>query len=78
MNLIEGRENIVSELDFCNCSHPHRGEPNPEGCDSLFAERSVEDSWGSELLVQVQGASEDSSELHVLPEEQGPIETLKA
>ena len=42
--LVKGREYVVCELDFGNGGVTHDGETNAKARNTLFCQRSVEDS----------------------------------
>ena len=52
-NLIEGWEDVVSELDLGDSCLSNTRQPNSEASNTLLAKRAVEDSVGSVLFVEV-------------------------
>lgn len=64
-NLVEGGENVISELDFSNGTMTAEGHSDGKAYDALLAKGSVKDSVGAVFLVETERASEDSSELDV-------------
>jgi len=67
-NLIERREDVVSELNLRNRSPSHRSISNSKPGNALLAERCVEDTLIPKLLAQANRTPEDSTECHVLSE----------
>ena len=64
-NLIEGREDVVGKLDLCNGGVANRCKADRKPGNSLFTERSVEDSVIAVLLVQVLGTTENSAKFDI-------------
>lgn len=67
-NLIESRENVISELHLSDGSCAGGCEADSKTTDTLLGERSVENSVSAVFLVETHRAAEDTSKLDVLTE----------
>ena len=67
-DLIEGGENVVTKLNFSYAGVASDSCPDGEAKDSLFGEGGIEHSVCAVALIEAHGATEDSSELYILPE----------
>lgn len=67
-DLIESREDVVSELNLSNSVVPCSSQSYCEPSNSLFTYWSIENSIDSVLFNQPTGASENSTEFYILPE----------
>lgn len=72
-NLVESREDVVSELHLSNRGSSRGRGTNCKSSDTLFGERSVEDSISAVFLVQAHGAAEDSTELDIFAEDKSAV-----
>mmetsp|Transcript_126980 Transcript_126980/g.270734 ORF Transcript_126980/g.270734 Transcript_126980/m.270734 type:complete len:257 (+) Transcript_126980:803-1573(+) len=71
-NLIEGGEDVVSELHLRNSRVASDGKTHSKACDRLLRNRRVKNSMSPMLLPQAHGASEDAAEGHILAKEYRP------
>lgn len=71
--LVEGRENVVVELDLSYGIVTLGGKTYSESGDSLLAQRGVEDSVVSVFFVKVLSAAENTSKLNVFPKDVGVL-----
>ena len=68
MYLVKSWEDVVSELDLCDGGGPGLRQADPEPGDALLAKWCVENSVFSVFVLKTHGATEHTSEGHVLPE----------
>lgn len=76
-DLIESGEDVVSKLhlsDGCSTSGSHT---NSKASNTLFRQRSVENTISSVLLVQTHSASKDTAKLNILTKNDSLVVTLK-
>ena len=64
--LIECWQNVVGKLDFCYGRGTCCGHADGEACDSLLAERRVEDPRFTVFFLQADCAAEHSTERDIL------------
>ena len=76
-NLVEGRENVVGELDLRDRLHTFRCGSNGKPHDPLFCQWCIEDPIRSEFRLKLHGASEDAAKGHIFPEEEHPVRCCK-
>jgi len=69
--LIKGWENIISELNLCNCCVSSYCKSNSEAQNSLFWKRCIEDSINSISFTESASASKHSSKFDILSEHFG-------
>ena len=72
-DLIEGREDIVSELNLSNGRSTSASCSNGEASDTLLAQRRVEHAISAVLLVEAHSAAEHTAKLDILTENESAI-----
>jgi hypothetical protein len=68
-DLVEGRIDVVAELDLGDGGVADCCDADREADDALFWERGVEDTVNTVFLGETARATEDSSEFDILAEE---------
>ena len=72
-DLIEGREDIVSELNLSNGRSTSASCSNGKASDTLLAQGSVEHAISAVLLVEAHSAAEHAAKLDILTENESAI-----
>ena len=72
-NLVKGREDVISELHLGDCCCTGSSGTNSETSDTLLGQGSAEDTIGTVLLIKAHCATENSTELDILSEDQSTV-----
>jgi hypothetical protein len=76
-DLIEGWEDVISELHLSNGGRTCSRHANSEASDTLLGEGRVEDAISAVFLIEVHSAAEHASKLDILAENDGRVVCLE-
>lgn len=71
--LVKGRVDVIGKLDLGNGLHALESSSNGKAHDSLFRQRSIEDSVGAKVVGEAHGAAEDAPKRNILAKEQHAV-----